>query len=113
MLTVTTPPRVVGLQPWIDAGVLGAAEVHAAAIIADLVGSTDGTDEVVLAVALAVWAPQHGHACIDLSTIAAVVAAEQAIAAADAAPLVRVPAAAALAVHRRLARRAASEQRRP
>ena len=84
MVAVSTPPRVVALQPWIDAGLLGAAEVHASAVIADLVEPADGADEVVLALALAMWAPQHGHACIDLSTIAAVAATEQAIATADA-----------------------------
>ena len=42
-----------------------------------------GVDEVVLAVALAVWAPQHGHSCIELDDVAEIVAAEQAIVAAD------------------------------
>ena len=71
------------LQPWIDAGVLGPTEVHAAAVVADLVGPEPGVDEVVLAVALAVWAPQHGHSCIELDDVAEIVAAEQAIVAAD------------------------------
>jgi exodeoxyribonuclease V alpha subunit len=71
------------LQPWIDAGVLGPTEVHAAAVVADLVGPDPGVDEVVLAVALAVWAPQHGHSCFELDDVAEIVAAEQAIVAAD------------------------------
>jgi exodeoxyribonuclease V alpha subunit len=76
--------NVAVLQPWIEAGVLGAAEVHAAAVIAELVGSEAAADDVVLAVALALWAPQHGHACVDLDTIAAVVDDELAVAATDA-----------------------------
>jgi exodeoxyribonuclease V alpha subunit len=72
------------LQPWIEAGVLGAAEVHTADVIAELVAGEPASADVVLAVALAVWAPQHGHACIDLETIAADVDAELARAAADA-----------------------------
>ena len=38
---------------------------------------------VVLAFALALWAPQHGHSCIDLDTIAELVAAELATDLAD------------------------------
>jgi exodeoxyribonuclease V alpha subunit len=78
------PAGVAVLQPWIDAGVLGAAEVHAAAVVAELVGSEAAADDVVLAVALALWAPQHGHACVALDTIATVVDDELAVAAADA-----------------------------
>ncbi len=82
--TITTPTGAAVLQPWIDAGVFGATEVHAAALIGDIV-ERDGqaSGEVVLAFALAMWAPLHGHSCIDLDTVADLVAAEQAIAAAD------------------------------
>jgi exodeoxyribonuclease V alpha subunit len=71
------------LRPWVEAGVLGRAEVHAAAVVAELVAGEAGADDVVLAVALALWAPQHGHACIDLDTIAVIVADAVAAAAAD------------------------------
>jgi exodeoxyribonuclease V alpha subunit len=83
MSVVRAPSGVEILQPWIDAGALGPAEVHTAAVIAELVEVEPAADDVVLAIALAVWAPQHGHACIDLDTIAADVDAELAIAAAD------------------------------
>jgi exodeoxyribonuclease V alpha subunit len=80
-----TPLGASVLQPWIDAGVLGATEVHAAALVADAVGAeAPGAGPVVLAFAFAMWAPQRGHSCIDLDTVADVAAAEQAIAAADA-----------------------------
>ena len=72
------------LQPWIDAGVLGSAEVYTAAVVGELVAAEPAAADVVLAVALAVWAPQHGHACIDLATIAADVEVELARATADA-----------------------------
>jgi exodeoxyribonuclease V alpha subunit len=78
ILDVTTPPAVAALQPWVDGVVLGPAEVHAAAIVADLLGPADGRDATVLALALALWAPQHGHACIDVDTVADVVAEERA-----------------------------------
>ena len=75
---------VVGnLQPWIDAGVFGSTEVHAAAIVAERCGPRPGVDEVVLAFALALWAPRHGHTCVELDTIADVVAVEQAITAVE------------------------------
>ena len=80
---VRAPSGVEILQPWIDAGALGPAEVHTAAVIAELVAVEPAANDVVLAIALAVWAPQHGHACIDLDTIAADVDAELAVAAAD------------------------------
>ncbi len=85
-VTITTPTGASVLQPWIDAGVFGATEVHAAALVGDIAGAeaTDRAGDVVLAFALAMWAPQHGHSCIDLDTVADIVAAEQAIAAADA-----------------------------
>jgi exodeoxyribonuclease V alpha subunit len=85
-VTITTPTGAAVLQPWIDAGVFGPTEVHAAALVGDIAGSeaSGGAGDVVLAFALAMWAPQHGHSCIDLDKVADIVAAEQAIAAADA-----------------------------
>lgn len=53
------------LAPWIDAGIFGALEVHAADRIAGSV-----VDELTvfdaLSVASAVWATQQGHVCFDL-----------------------------------------------
>jgi exodeoxyribonuclease V alpha subunit len=82
MLDVSTPPLVASLQPWIDSALLGPAEVHAAALVAEQLPERVA-DEVVLAFALALWAPQHGHSCVELDTIAADVATALAVAAAD------------------------------
>ena len=66
---VLVPGGVGTLQAWVDAGVLGPAEVHgAAAIVAT--ASTPPDPAVVLGAALALWAPGHGHACIDLAGVA-------------------------------------------
>ncbi|GAA3818458.1 exodeoxyribonuclease V subunit alpha [Nocardioides panacisoli] len=51
------------------AGVLTAADVHVAARTADLVGEL--SEEVRLAVALAVRAARHGSVCVDLASLAA------------------------------------------
>ena len=80
-MMLTAPPAVAALQPWIDAAVFGPTEVYAAGVVAELIEPGPDADLVVLALALAVWAPQHGHACIELDTITDVVAAERAIAA--------------------------------
>ncbi|HET9690104.1 MAG TPA: exodeoxyribonuclease V subunit alpha [Acidimicrobiales bacterium] len=56
------------------AGVLGAAEVHVAARLAQLAGDPD--DLVALAAALAVRAPRMGHVAADLRTARAAVAAD-------------------------------------
>lgn len=86
-MDVLTPVEVAGLQPWIDAGVLGPVEVHVTAVAAgQLVAQTGALwpdERVVLAYALAVWAPLHGHACIHIDSIAGVVATELAIAHSD------------------------------
>ncbi len=61
----------------------GAAELAAAQVL-----TRGGADELVRAGAvLALWAPLHGHTCVDLSSAGAVVAAEQARTAGDGAPL--------------------------
>lgn len=56
------------------AGVLGAADVHVAETLARLGGDTD--PDVVLAAALAVRAPRHGHVAVDLRTLAETIASE-------------------------------------
>lgn len=55
------------LRPFLDAGVLGPAEVHTAAGLGRLCGEPD--PEVLLALALAVRAPLHGHVCVDLHAL--------------------------------------------
>ena len=56
------------LEPFFLAGVLGSSEVHVAAQLGRLAGALDEPD-VVLAVALAVRAPLHGHVCVDLGQV--------------------------------------------
>ncbi len=51
------------LQPWREAGVLDAAEVHIASSLASRVG--ESRPHVVLALALAVAAPRSGHVALD------------------------------------------------
>ena len=66
------PRRATGapavLEPFNRAGVLGPAEVHGAATLCRLVG--EKRPEVMLAAALAIRAPQYGHVCVELSTVA-------------------------------------------
>jgi exodeoxyribonuclease V alpha subunit len=55
------------IDTWTRAGVFGSAERHGAAV---LCRADDSGDELVpLAAALALWAPLHGHACVDLATV--------------------------------------------
>ena len=51
------------------AEVFGPAEIHGAVTLARLAG--DERPEVLLAAALALRAPQHGHVCVDLADLAA------------------------------------------
>lgn len=74
---VLVPHEVESLIPFVAAGVFDSAEVHTAALIVRVAGSGH---HVALAAALAVWAPTHGHTCVDLATAAEVVAAELAAA---------------------------------
>ncbi|MFN2557824.1 MAG: exodeoxyribonuclease V subunit alpha [Nitriliruptorales bacterium] len=61
--------RPVGvLEPFNHAGVLSPADVHTAATLCRITG--DERPEVLLAAALAVRAPQHGHVCVDLTRVA-------------------------------------------
>lgn len=56
------------LDPFNVVGLLVAADVHVAQRLATLAGETD--EAVVLAIALAVRAPRHGHVFVDLERIA-------------------------------------------
>ena len=77
-MRVLVPAEVGGLRAFVEAGVFGPAEVHAAAVIAGRAGVEAGAlwpdERVVLAAALAVWAPLHGHTCFDVDSVATVVA---------------------------------------
>ncbi|MEN9646957.1 MAG: hypothetical protein RL238_3626 [Actinomycetota bacterium] len=77
MSAVRVPPAVASLEPWVEAGVFGPTEVH----VADWVVRASGNAHplVMLAVGMASWAAQHGHACADLSALAEAVAAEHAV----------------------------------
>lgn len=69
-LNVTTPHQE--FQPFINAEVFTATEVHAAQRITDATFSTtDATASFIdyLSVAIAVWAPVNGHVCIDLENV--------------------------------------------
>lgn len=88
MTDVSTPAGVASLAPFVDAGVLGRVEVHAADMLVRSDRSHDDfataagapIDLVALAAALAVWAPLHGHVCIDLGNVVDVVNSDVAIA---------------------------------
>ncbi|MFA9432012.1 exodeoxyribonuclease V subunit alpha [Egicoccus sp. AB-alg2] len=54
-------------------GVLSPADVHGAVTLARVCG--DGRPEVLLAAALAVRAPQHGHVCVELDDVVGTIAA--------------------------------------
>ncbi len=69
---VFVPQEVATLQPFVDAGVLGLTEVNVVASFA--LASGEVSPEVLLAAALAVRAPLHGHVCVDLSTVTSTVA---------------------------------------
>jgi exodeoxyribonuclease V alpha subunit len=69
-----TVPTAEFLAAFRAAGVLTAADVHTAAVLARLSG--EDRPDVLLAVALAVRAPRHGHVCADLSTVARSAVAE-------------------------------------
>jgi exodeoxyribonuclease V alpha subunit len=63
------------LAPFVQAGVLGAADVHVAVRLCALAG--EGDERVALAVALAVRAPRLGHVHVDLRRIRATAAVER------------------------------------
>lgn len=62
------------LELFRSSGVLTAADVHTALTLSRL--GEEHRPRVVLAVALAVRAPRHGHVCVDLGTVAASAVAE-------------------------------------
>lgn len=62
------------LEQFRQAGVLGAADVHVATTIARAGDETDPA--VVLAAALAVRAPRHGHVCLEPEKVAATITTE-------------------------------------
>jgi exodeoxyribonuclease V alpha subunit len=76
-LTPTVPASLQSLTPWVQAGVFATAEIHAAAVLVR--GDPSANHEVALGAALALWAPLHGHVCIDLESVAEMVRAELAI----------------------------------
>ena len=62
---VARPPAA--LAPFVDADLLGPAEVHTAATLARI--HADDRPEVLLAAALAVRAPRRQHVCVDLADV--------------------------------------------
>ena len=75
-LRLSVPPSVQSLQPFVEAGALGAAEVYFADWIARAGEVTQ--HEVLLGAAMATWASQHGHSCASLPMLADVVEREHA-----------------------------------
>jgi len=72
-------PRVVhpALAPFVDLGILGPAEVHAAHHIAGAgLGDAGPADHELLALAFAVWSINRSHVCLDLSDIEGQVVSE-------------------------------------
>ena len=59
------PTEVASLEPFVRAGVFGATEVHTVAAFAR--HASAAPPRVLLAAALAVRAPLHGHVCVDLA----------------------------------------------
>ncbi len=68
------PDEVAHLAPFVDAGVLDAAEVQLAGLLARRAPTTPPS--VLLAAALAARAPRLGHVCVELDRVAASVAVE-------------------------------------
>ena len=64
------PPEVASLEPFVDAGVLGVVEVHVVTTFARSVAPHELSADCLLAMALAVRGPLHGHVCVDLATVA-------------------------------------------
>jgi exodeoxyribonuclease V alpha subunit len=65
------PETVASLAPWARVGVFGNAELRGAAVLVR--ADPSASDGVHLAAALALWAPLHGHACIDLARVGEIV----------------------------------------
>ncbi|MCU1396531.1 MAG: Exodeoxyribonuclease subunit alpha [Ilumatobacteraceae bacterium] len=65
------------LDTWVRAGAIGPTEAHAATVIVR--GDPRADELVLLGAALAVWAPLHGHACVDLGDVATMLGPDAAI----------------------------------
>src|SRR3954452_4405742 len=70
----SVPAAVSVLEPLVQLGVLGAPEVHGAAVLARSSAASD--PRVLLGVALALRAPLRGDVCVDLATARSSVEAE-------------------------------------
>jgi exodeoxyribonuclease V alpha subunit len=80
MVGVMLPAQVACLAPFVDAGVFGAPEVHLAAWVARAAQLHPVDDELlILGVAVASWAAEHGHACADLARLGPAVERERPI----------------------------------
>ncbi len=79
------PDEVATLQPFVDAGVFGPAEVHLAATVARVADGTLGHHEL-LALAVAARAPRSGHVGVPLDEAHRVVVDERPAAAASDGP---------------------------
>ncbi|MEX0767555.1 MAG: exodeoxyribonuclease V subunit alpha [Microthrixaceae bacterium] len=77
------PDEVEALRPFVEAGVFGSTEVQAVTTFLRAVTaqpetkSSQVSTEVIIAAALAVRAPLHGHVCVDLRSIASTVVGNQ------------------------------------
>lgn len=83
MSRVAIAPAVDCLTPFVDAGILEAADVHFAAMLARIANPSDC---VLLAAALAVRAPRFGHVGVDLASVDASVTSADATVDVDALP---------------------------
>ncbi|MEI7887250.1 MAG: exodeoxyribonuclease V subunit alpha [Actinomycetes bacterium] len=73
------PAEVSELEAFVTAGVFGSTEVQAVTTFVRAAASQGDavTRDVIIAAALAVRAPLHGHVCVDLGTIASTVVGNQ------------------------------------
>ena len=63
------PNEVRSLEPFVRAGVLGVTEVQVVTTFARSVEPHEIRHDALLAMALAVRGPLHGHVCVDLATV--------------------------------------------
>jgi exodeoxyribonuclease V alpha subunit len=70
-LIAAVPSDVGVLQPFVDAGVFAANEVHLAATFVRLVPGVP--DDVIIALAVAARGPRLGHVCVELANVARLV----------------------------------------
>jgi exodeoxyribonuclease V alpha subunit len=73
------PAEVIELEPFVTAGVFSSTEVQAVTTFVRAAASQGDavTRDVIIAAALAVRAPMHGHVCVDLGSIASTVVGNQ------------------------------------